>query len=101
VDRAIPCGLILNELITNALKHAFPNGRSGAVRVELARVGDAELQLAVGDDGVGLPRGLDIRDSPSLGLHLVQMLATQLDARLEVEATRGACFRVTFPLERP
>jgi PAS domain S-box-containing protein len=100
VDTAIPCGLILNELITNALKHAFPDGRCGTIRVELARTPGGEVRLAVGDNGVGLPPGVSVHDSPSLGLHLVRMLARQLDARLEVEATRGTCFRLTIPGER-
>lgn len=97
VDRAIPCGLILNELITNALKHAFPGGRRGALRVELKRVEGQGLQLAVGDDGIGLPAGLDVKSATSLGLQLVRLLSTQLNADLAVEATRGTCFRLTFP----
>ncbi len=97
VDKAIPCGLILNELITNALRHAFADGRAGTIRVELGQFGDDGLWLAVGDDGVGLPAGLDVRTSPSLGLQLVQMLAKQLDARLEVEVARGTSFRLTVP----
>ncbi len=99
VDKAIPCGLILNELITNALKHAFKDGRPGTIRVELTQAPGGELRLAVDDDGMGLPPGFDLRNPPSLGLHLVQMLAQQLDAKLEVEATRGTCFRVTIPVE--
>jgi two-component sensor histidine kinase len=94
---AIPCGLILNELITNALKHAFPDGRAGTVRVEMTPVNGTGLRLAVGDDGRGLPAGFDMGTSSSLGLHLVRMLAGQLDASLEVEGARGTCFRVTVP----
>jgi two-component sensor histidine kinase len=97
VGSAIPCGLILNELITNALKHAFPDGRAGTVRVEMSPVNGTGLRLAVEDDGRGLPAGFDVGTSSSLGLHLVRMLAGQLDASLEVEATRGTCFRVTVP----
>jgi PAS domain S-box-containing protein len=99
LDRAIPCGLILNELITNALKHAFPSGRSGTIRVELGWAPGGAVRLVVADDGVGLPSRVDVRDSPSLGLHLVRMLSHQLDATIEVETTRGTCFRLTIPLE--
>jgi two-component sensor histidine kinase len=100
VDKAIPCGLILNELITNALKHAFRDGRSGTIRVELAPVAGGGVRLVVSDDGAGLPPGSDLHASPSLGLQLVRMLANQLDAGLEVESTRGTCFRLTVPVER-
>jgi two-component sensor histidine kinase len=98
VDKAIPCGLILNELITNALKHGFPDGRSGTVRVELAAF-DAGLRLVVSDDGVGLPRDLDFQRSESLGLQLVRMLAKQLEASLEIVPGRGTTFRLTVPGE--
>jgi PAS domain S-box-containing protein len=99
VDKAIPCGLILNELITNALKHGFPGGLSGTIRVELLPFEGGGLRLVVSDDGVGLPRGLDPEKSESLGLQLVRMLAKQLDAGLEVDASRGTTFRLTVPGE--
>ncbi|HJS58929.1 MAG TPA: ATP-binding protein, partial [Vicinamibacteria bacterium] len=98
--KAVPCGLILNELITNALKHAFPDGRPGTIRVELKRVDGDALRLVVSDDGAGLSVGIDVERSPSLGLDLVRMLAKQLDAALEVGRTRGTCFTLTVPLER-
>lgn len=97
VEKAIPCALILNELITNALKHAFPGGRRGTIRIELAQAGDARLRLAITDDGVGLPNGLNIPEAKSLGLRLVTTLARQLDARLTVTGTAGACFELAFP----
>jgi two-component sensor histidine kinase len=97
VDKAIPCGLILNELITNALKHAFPGERAGTIRVELRQVEGGGLRLAVSDDGVGLPAGLDIQAHPSLGLQLVRMLAQQLDAGLELVRTAGTSFLLTVP----
>jgi two-component sensor histidine kinase len=99
VDKAIPCGLILNELITNALKHAFPAGRAGRIRVELGTAGSGRLTLAVSDDGKGIPEGLDVRTSGSLGLQLVRMLAKQVDGELEVTSDHGASFRVTIPVE--
>jgi PAS domain S-box-containing protein len=98
VDRAIPCGLLLNELITNALKHAFPGGRAGAVRVALARVAGDRLRLVVSDNGVGLPSGVDVQRTASLGLQLVTTLAEQLDAQLEVRGEGGASFQLTFSL---
>jgi PAS domain S-box-containing protein len=96
VDKAIPCGLILNELITNAVKHAFPDGRTGTIRVELGHDGDGTLRLLIGDDGQGLPPGFDATRSDSLGLHLVRMLAAQLNAALDVETGNGTSFRLTL-----
>jgi two-component sensor histidine kinase len=97
VDRAIPTGMILNELITNALKHAFPRGRTGTIRVELRQVAAGGFRLAVSDDGVGLPASFDIEHVPSLGLQLLRMLARQLEAALEVHTGGGTSFRLTVP----
>jgi PAS domain S-box-containing protein len=96
VDRAIPCGLILNELISNALKHAFPGG-AGAIRVELRKLTHDRILLSVSDDGIGMPAGFDPARSGSLGMQLVAALAEQLDGRLEIERQPGAVFRITFP----
>lgn len=98
VDKAIPCGLVLNELITNALKHAFPNGRKGTIRVELGKVPGNRLRLVVSDDGVGLPAGFDSRTAVSLGLHLVRMLTKQVDGELEVRTDGRTSFCVTVPM---
>jgi two-component sensor histidine kinase/sensor domain CHASE-containing protein len=99
IDAAIPCGLIVNELVSNALKHGFPDDRLGEVRVELAASGDGEAILAVEDDGVGLPEGFCLETSESLGLQLVKTLATQLDGRLEYRNSAGARFAISFPLK--
>ena len=99
VDKAIPCGLLLNELITNALKHAFTDGRSGTIRVAFGRIEGGRLRLTVSDDGVGLPQGYDVRNSESLGLQLVSTLSDQLDAELEIDGRGGATFQLTFPAE--
>ena len=100
IDTAIPCGLIINELVTNALKHAFPNGRQGAIRINIERFDASRLRLAVADNGVGLPAEFDIRRCQSMGLQLVNMLAGQLAAQLEVDIRGGASFQLTFPIER-
>jgi two-component sensor histidine kinase len=103
VHKAIPCGLVLNELITNALKHAFGEGRAGTVRVGLAKADDTRAYLSVDDDGVGLPEGLDVRRTNSLGLQLVAALAQQLDGDLTIGNAEGnqtgASFRLTFPVD--
>jgi two-component sensor histidine kinase len=98
VDKAIPCGLILNELITNALKHAFPPSARGTVRVELHADGDRRVTFAVGDDGVGMPQDFDLKDSSSLGLSLVYTLVEQLEGEIEILRDSGTKFCVTFPM---
>jgi two-component sensor histidine kinase len=99
VDKAIPCGLILNELITNALKHAFPNERQGTVRVQLRSTGRGEIELLVGDDGVGMNSAFNAATSDSLGMQLVETLVEQLEGQLDILHEAGTTFRIKFPLE--
>lgn len=96
VDTAIPCGLIINELVSNSLKHAFPAGTGGSINIRLRPAGPERLTLAVSDDGVGLPPGFDARNTPSLGLQLVNTLARQLGGEVEVARGSGAEFKITF-----
>jgi PAS domain S-box-containing protein len=98
VDKAIPCGLILNELITNALKHAFPNERRGTIRVELRQAAGI-LELVVSDDGIGMSSAFVPATSGSLGMQLVLTLVEQLDGNLEILREVGTAFRVRFPVE--
>ena len=98
VDKAIPCGLILNELISNALKHAFPDERRGVIRVELAKVDPTTASLTVADDGQGMAAPLDIAKTKSLGMRLVSTLTRQLRGKLEVTHQPGVTVRVTFPI---
>lgn len=99
LERAIPCGLIVNELVSNALKHAFPNERPGNIRVALDRVGNRNYTLIVADDGIGIPAESDCADT--LGLQLIQDLAQQLGAVIACERTGGTTYRITFPIEPP
>jgi two-component sensor histidine kinase len=96
VDKAIPCGLILNELITNALKHAFPEGRGGSIQVTLRIAPSGEVTLLVADDGVGLHAAFEVTSRKSLGMDLVSTLVEQLDGRLEIIRQGGTMFSVTF-----
>ena len=98
INAAIPCGLIVNELISNALKHAFPDGRHGQLQVELTESPDGQLVLAVSDDGVGLPAGLDPRTSTTLGLQLVMLLTDQLQGTLSISHGNPTRFAIRFPL---
>lgn len=96
VDEAVPCALLVNELVANALKHAFPAGRSGRVQVGMAAE-NGMLRLNVTDDGIGLAREIDPRQTESLGLQLVRTLAAQLGGRLTIRRDRGTTFTVVFP----
>lgn len=98
VDKAIPCALILNELISNALEHAFPGGGPGTVRVELAATERGRARLSVRDDGTGLPDGFDPSKMTSMGLWLVSALVEQLEGELRVEGRQGAHFELEFAL---
>ena len=95
-DQAIPCGLIVNELVSNSILHAFDGRRPGQVDVKL-HVADSRIVLTVSDNGLGLPTGLDPARSPRLGLRLVSMLVEQLKGVLEVQPTPAATFKIVFP----
>ncbi|HIG56155.1 MAG TPA: PAS domain S-box protein [Candidatus Latescibacteria bacterium] len=97
VDLAVPCGLILNELVSNAFKHGFPVGRKGEVRIVLKGDADGELVLKVADDGAGMSADLDLAKTKSLGLKLVQVLVVQIRGRLEVQREGGCAFVIHFP----
>lgn len=96
LDSAVPCGLIINELVSNSLKHAFPGGRPGEVRVTLFGEDDGRITMIVGDNGAGLPPDTDLEKSASLGLRLVKMLAQQLGAEVQVNRGRGTEYRFKF-----
>jgi PAS domain S-box-containing protein len=95
IDLAIPCGLIVNELVSNALKHAFPDGRTGTVTVAMRREG-TEYVLAVKDDGVYMPRHVDHRNSGSFGLQLVDTLAGQLEGSISLDGNGGTAYTIRF-----
>lgn len=96
IKQAIPCGLIVNELVTNCLKHAFPDGRSGTISVSLD-CSQARCLLVVHDNGIGLPEGFDWEQADSLGLQLVQVLTRQLDGAISVDRISGTRFEISFP----
>jgi two-component sensor histidine kinase len=96
IDTAVPCGLIANELVSNALKHAFPNGREGTIIVELRTVGEGRWRLRVSDNGVGWPDGVDFRTTTTLGMQLVVTLTDQLNGVVERVDGRGTTFDVAF-----
>jgi PAS domain S-box-containing protein len=97
VNRAVPCALIVNELVTNSLKHAFPGERSGQVRITFRKSAPGWLELGIGDNGIGCPEGAGGSGAKSLGLRIVQILAKQLDGTIRQERGDGTRFVLRFP----
>src|SRR5262249_51546638 len=95
IDTAVPCGLILNELVTNSLTHAFPTGR-GKIGIDLRQNDDNKFVLTVRDNGIGYSKSIDPRKSESLGWQLVNGLADQLGAAIEVSNDGGTVVQITF-----
>jgi two-component sensor histidine kinase len=101
IDQAIPCGLIANELCTNALKHAFPEGftaRKPEIRVELRRLNDGRISFSFADNGVGLPENFDPGDGRSFGMKIIAKLVEQIGGELRIERGEGLRFVVDFPV---
>jgi len=96
VDTAIPCGLIINELLSNALKHAFPMDRHGEISISFTQDQD-EYILVIADNGIGFADGQDFKKSDSLGLHLVDTLTGQLMGQMAIDQIGGAKFTIRFP----
>lgn len=96
IDSAVPCGLIVNELVSNSLKYAFVDGRQGHISIELHSVDNGRYELKVGDNGVGIPEGLDIGHTESLGLRLVSTLVEQIEGTMDLDRNAGTVFTITF-----
>lgn len=96
IDQAIPCGLIVNELLTNSLKHGFPEGRGGTVSIRLHEFANGRYELRVEDDGIGIPEDKCLDSPGSMGLRLVRDLARQLEGELAIESNGGTHVRLVF-----
>jgi PAS domain S-box-containing protein len=96
VDTAISCGLIINELVSNSLKHAFSDGRSGKIYIEVSEKNANRLILIVQDDGIGFQKGIELGTMDSLGLKLVIALTNQLSGSVELDNTSGTMFKILF-----
>lgn len=95
ISKAVPCGILVNEVVTNSLKHAFPRGNSGSIEIEM-RSENGKYCLKIRDDGAGIPQGWDSKKGQGLGLTLIQALAKQLSAKIEVDAKRGLEYVIIF-----
>lgn len=96
IDTSMPCGLILNELISNAIKHAFPHRQTGEITIQMRMIADHQITLVVADDGIGFPPGFDPFSSPSLGLQLLITLVDQLDGKIRFENDHGMRIEISF-----
>ena len=96
LDTSIPCGLIINEVVSNSLKYAFKGREKGVIRIEFSKLADGKLKLIVSDDGIGLPDNFDIENAESLGLQLVTTLVTQITGDLNIDSTNGTRFNIVF-----
>lgn len=96
IDTAIPCGLIINELVSNALKYAFPDGRTGEIQVKFYQENDGYLTLIIRDNGVGLPADFDSKKTKTLGTNLVQGLVKQLRGSVDINCRQGTEFKISF-----
>jgi two-component sensor histidine kinase len=105
INKAIPCGLIINELVSNSLKYAFPevegsgrkNVKKGEIDIRLSS-SDGKVMLLIKDNGTGLPEDLDIETADSFGLQLVTTLVAQLNGKIDIKRKPGATFKITFAL---
>jgi len=98
VDTAIPCGLMVNELVSNALKYAFPDGKEGEILVKCTQVSRDRVALTVADNGAGLPEDVERKAGESLGFQLIHLLVKQLRGTLDIVRGGGTTFQITFPL---
>lgn len=95
IETAIPCGLIISELVSNSLKHAFPGERKGEIKVSLESFGE-KYELLISDNGVGLPKNVDFKNTNTLGLKLVNNLVDQIDGEINLDRSNGTEFKITF-----
>jgi PAS domain S-box-containing protein len=96
IETAIPCGLIINELVSNSLKYAFAQSLVGEINIDFHKINSQEFQLIIQDNGSGFPPGFDVENAETLGLRLVRMLAYQLEATIAIDSQCGTCYNIVF-----
>ena len=99
IDKAIPCGLLVNEIVTNALKHAFPEKRKGNLRITTHSLEDKNIEIIVKDDGIGIPESFNIEKTETLGLKLIDLMTKQIEGTLEIESKKGTEFKIRLSTE--
>jgi two-component sensor histidine kinase len=97
IDTAIPCGLIVNEIITNSLKHAFPGGREGEIYIRLFKQEDGLIELEISDNGIGIPAGYDFEAGDTLGIQVFKSIAEeQMNGEIQFDTKNGVKFIIRF-----
>jgi PAS domain S-box-containing protein len=96
INRAISLGLIINELVSNSLRHAFPDGKKGEIRIKLRKSLNSKYELVIGDNGVGIPKDIDFSNTKSLGIQLVNDLVRQIAGHMDLKRDGGTSFQITF-----
>jgi two-component sensor histidine kinase len=96
IETAIPCGLIINELVSNCLKYAFTQSLAGEININFNEINPQQFHLSIQDNGRGFPAGFDVENTETLGLRLVRMLTCQLDGNIVVDSECGTCYDITF-----
>jgi PAS domain S-box-containing protein len=96
IETAIPCGLIINELVSNSLKYAFPLNMKGEIKLDFCQILDQQFHLSIQDNGSGFPKNFDVENTETLGVRLVKMLAEQLDAKISIDSHPGTCYHLVF-----
>lgn len=96
IDKAIPCGLIINELVSNSLKYAFSDERKGHIEINMDSINHNKVRLAVADNGIGLPKNVKLQNAKTLGLRLVGMLTEQLNGTIDLLRDEGTEYKITF-----
>jgi PAS domain S-box-containing protein len=96
IETAIPCGLLINELFTNCVKHAFPNGESGYIKISMTEEEENNYTLTIKDNGIGLPAGFNIEEAPTMGAQLISTLIQQIDGNLNILNHDGSTFVIKF-----
>ncbi len=99
-DVLFPVGMIVNELLTNAVKYAFPGGRSGEIKVRIIRKDEKYIEINIRDNGIGLPDALEISNNRGIGLTLVKMMIQQINASIKINKIGGTEFKISFPMEK-
>lgn len=96
INRAVSLGLIINELLSNSIKHAFPNNKKGEIQIRLQKIKNGNYELVISDNGIGIPKNSDFLNTRSLGMHLVNDLVKQIEGHINLKRERGTSFQITF-----
>ncbi|MCD4653136.1 sensor histidine kinase, partial [bacterium] len=94
--KAVPLGLLCNEVLTNSLRHAFPDDRRGEIRIKISMKADDTVELIISDNGIGLPEDVDFKNSDTMGFQLINALIDQIEGTYEINSEHGMFFRLEF-----